>query len=173
LPGTRRVHVIYNPQYSEWLIKHAREAARSHGLELMAYEARDLATAARLYESVFASADARHDAFWLPQDATTVEESTILPIVLRESWNRSIPFFSSSLVHIKRGALFALYPNNVELGRNLANLALTFLAVESPKRGVSRLRDVHAGLNVRSAGHFGLAISPKVQRNFNFLYPEP
>lgn len=172
LPATRRVIVIYNPQHNEWLVKLAREAARTHGLELAAFEARDLASAARLYESAFAGADSPRDAVWLPIDPTTVDETTILPIVLREAWNRNVPIFSSSFLHIKRGALFALYPNNAELGRALANLATSMLAGEQPVRGVTPLRDVHAALNVRTASHFGITVSPRMQRAFHFLYTD-
>ena len=173
VPGARRVIVVYNPQNNEWLVKLAREAARAQGLELVAHEARDLASAARLYETVFAGADPRSDAVWLPIDATTVDESTILPIVLRESWNRNVPIFSSSFLHVKKGALFALYPNNAELGRALGNLAVSLLAGESPRRGVTPLREVHTALNLRTASHIGLTVTPRVQRNFSILFPEP
>lgn len=172
VPAMRRVIVVYNPAHNEWLIKLAREAARAHGLELVAYEARDLASAARLYETVFASADNRHDAVWLPIDPTSVDEATILPLVLRESWNRNVPIFSSSFLHVKKGALFAMYPNNMELGRHLANLATGLLAGD-PRRGVTPLREVHTGLNLRTASHIGLTISDRVQRSFEFIYPEP
>ncbi len=173
VPGARRVIVVYNPQNNDWLVKLAREAARAQGLELVAHEARDLASAARLYETVLAAADGRHDAVWLPIDATTVDESTILPIVLRESWNRNVPIFSSSFIHVKKGALFALYPNNAELGRALGKLALELLAGETPRRGVTPLREVHTALNLRTASHIGLNVSTRTQRAFNTLFPEP
>jgi putative ABC transport system substrate-binding protein len=173
LPGIKRVIVVYNPAYNEWLVKLARDAARSQGIELVAHEARDLASAARLYEAAFAATDSRHDAVWLPIDATTVDESTILPIVLRESWNRSVPIFSSSFLHVKKGALFALYPNNVELGRNLASLAVAMLTGDNLRRGVTPLREVYAALNLRTASHIGLNIGTRVQRGFDFLFPEP
>ncbi len=173
MPTVRRVMIVYNPQNNEWLLKLAREAARASNLELVGLEARDLASAARLYESAFAGADRKRDALWLPIDATTVDEATILPLVLREAWNRSVPVFSSSIVHVKRGALFALSPNNLDLGRNLANLATATLAGAPPPRGIMPLRDVHSALNLRTASHIGISISARVQRSFNFLYPEP
>ncbi|MFC3378971.1 ABC transporter substrate-binding protein [Rugamonas sp. CCM 8940] len=173
LPAMRRVIVVYNPQNSEALIRQAREAARGLGLELNALEAADLASAARRYESAFAAADGRHDALWLPPDATTVDESTILPIVLRESWNRSVPIFSSSILHVKKGALFALYPNNFELGRELAGLAGALLLGEPPRKGVSPLRAVRIAFNWRTASHIGLNIDAGQQRTFDFLFPEP
>lgn len=172
MPGVRRVIVVYNPQSNEWLIRLAREAARAQGLELVAYEARDLASAARLYEGAFAGSDSKRDAIWLPQDATTVDETTILPLVLKESWNRNIAVFSSSFLHVKKGALFALYPNNLELGRTLAWSALAHLSGEPRKRGVLPLRDVHIAVNVRTAGHLGLTLSYQ-QRSYDAVFPEP
>jgi putative ABC transport system substrate-binding protein len=173
LPNVKRVLVVYDPQNNDWLIKFAREAARAQGLELVAYEARDLATAAHLYETAFAGSDGKRDAFWLPQDATTVDETTILPIVLRESWNRNVPVFSSSFLHVKKGALFALYPNNVELGRSLANSALSAMSGQSRRRGVLPLREVHTAVNLRTASHIGLNIGYQQQRSFDFVFPEP
>ena len=173
LPAVRRVIVVYNPQNSEPLIRLAREAARAQGLELVALEAADLAGAVRRYESAFAGADSRLDALWLPPDATTVDESTILPLVLRESWDRNLPIFSSSILHVKKGALFALFPNNTELGRDLANLAAAALVGEPQKHGVTPLRAVRTAFNWRTANHIGLTMDANQQRGFDFLYPEP
>jgi putative ABC transport system substrate-binding protein len=173
LSSVRRVTVIYDPRYNDWLIKLAREAAKAQGLELVAYEARDLATAARLYESAFESSDGRRDAIWLPQDATTVDEATILPLVLNESWNRSVPVFSSSFLHVKKGVLFALYPNNLNLGHTLAATAQAVLSGDFHKRGMLPLRDVYTAVNIRTASHLGLNIGYQQQRNFDFIFPEP
>jgi putative ABC transport system substrate-binding protein len=172
-PGVRRVVVIYHPTNNDWAIKLAREAARAQGLELAAYEARDTAAAARLYESFFASADGRRDALWLPLDAVTVDEATIVPMVLREAWGRNVAVFSSSFLHVRKGALFALYPNNQELGRDLASLALGLASGEPPRRGVTPLRQVYNALNLRTAGHLGIAPGARVLRSFDFLFPEP
>lgn len=173
LPGTKKVTVIYDPQHNEWLIKLAREAAKNQGLELVTREAHDLASAAHLYEAAFAAADSRLDAVWLPQDATTVDEDTILPLVLKESWSRGVPVFSSSFLHVKKGALFALYPNNLGLGHDLASSALGVLAGESRKHGLSPLREVLTAVNLRTASHIGLNIDYQQQRNFDFVFPEP
>ncbi|MES2262244.1 MAG: ABC transporter substrate binding protein [Pseudomonadota bacterium] len=173
VPGVRRVIVVYNPQYNQPLLKLAREAARSQGLELLALEAGDLAGAVRRYESAFAGADGRYDALWLPQDATTVEEATVLPLVLKESWNRNVPIFSSSILHVKKGALFALYPNNFELGRDLANLALGLLNGDAPRPGVAPLRAVRTAFNTRTASHIGLNVGATQQHGFDFIFPEP
>lgn len=172
-PAIKRVVTVFNPANNEWLLKLAREAARGAELDLAAFEARDLATAARQFEIGFAGADGKRDAVWLPIDPTTVDENTILPIVLREAWKRNVALFSSSVLHVKRGALFALYPNNIELGRNIAHLATAWLAGDVPTRGVTPLRDVHAALNLRTASHIGLTVPIRTQRVFHSQYPVP
>ncbi|MQA36850.1 ABC transporter substrate-binding protein [Rugamonas aquatica] len=173
LPGIRRVIVVYNPAVNEAQIRLAREAARGLGLELAALEASDLAGAARAYETQLAAADGHRDALWLPQDSTTVEETTILPLVLKESWSRNVPVFSSSVLHVKKGVLFGMYPNNVQLGRDLAALALAMQNGEQPKRGVSPLRAVRSALNSRTASHIGLNLVSSQQRSFDAVFPEP
>jgi putative ABC transport system substrate-binding protein len=173
LPGIKRVTVIYDPQHNDWLIKLAREAAKAQGLELVTREAHDLASAAHLYDAAFAVADSRQDAIWLPQDATTVDDETILPLVLKESWSRGLPVFSSSFLHVKKGVMFALYPNNLGLGRDLASSALGVLSGESRKRGVSPLREVLTAVNLRTASHIGLNLDYQQQRSFDFVFPEP
>jgi putative ABC transport system substrate-binding protein len=173
LPATRRVIVVYNPQTNEPLMRLAREAARAQGLELVALEAANLAGAARIYETQLAAADGRHDALWLLQDPVTAEETTILPMVLKESWSRNLPVFSSSVLHVKKGVLFGLYPNNLQLGRDLATLALAIQNGETVRRGVAPLRAVRAALNIRTASHIGLNLVASQQRAFDAVFPQP
>lgn len=173
MPAAKRVFVVYDPRNNAWLIRLAREAARAQGLELVAYEAQDLRGAMQQYQAVFAAADSRTDALWLPQDTTTVEERSVLPLVLQESWNRSLAIFSSSFGHVRRGVLFALYPDNVELGKSLAGLALGILASGNHGgHGMMPLRDVRIAVNLRTAQHLGLDLS-RQQQGFDLVFPEP
>lgn len=173
-PNVRRVFVVYDPRQNAWLIRLAREAARHLGLELVAQEAADLKTAMRFYQENLAAIDPKRDALWLPQDSVTVDESSVLPLVLQESWSRSLAVFSSSMTHVKRGALFSLYPNNVELGYNLANSALRQMAsAGGPANAISPLKDVLVAVNVRTAGHLGLNIDQRQQQAFDMVFPKP
>jgi putative ABC transport system substrate-binding protein len=171
-PKTQRVFVVFEPRQNGWLIKLAKEAARAHGIELVAQEAGDLKSALSIYQSIFATAEAKRDALWLPQDSATVDESLVMPLVLQESWNKNIPVFSSNVSHVKRGALFALYPNNIELGHNLATSAIGMASGNPAVRGVLPLRDVLTAFNTRTASHLGLAPSPAQQQGFDLLFPE-
>lgn len=170
-PATKRVFVVYDPGFNDWLMKLAKEAARAQELELVAYEAHDLRGAVRFYREIFSAADGHSDVLWLPHDSTTVEESSILPLVLQESWNRNIAVFSSNSGHVRRGVLFSLYPDNVALGKSLAGLAQGFLLSGGYKRrGMMPLRDVQSVVNLRTAKHLGL--NPGPEPDFDTTLPE-
>jgi len=172
MPAARRVFVVYDPRQNGWLMRLAKEAARTQGMELVAYEAQDLRNAMRAYQEIFAAVDSHQDALWLPQDSTTVEEGTVLPMVLQESWNRNLAMFSSNFSHVKRGVLFSLYPNNVGLGRYLAGSALGFLnSGDYPARGMIPLREVLMAVNLRSAKHLGCNPGRQSQ-GFDLAFPE-
>lgn len=172
-PAMRRVFVVFNPQHNAWLIRVAQEAARIHEIELVAYEARDLKSASLRYREILATMQPRRDALWLPQDSTTVEDTSVLPLILEEAWNRSLVVFSSNVAHVRRGALFALYPNNTGLGRDLATSALEFLATgNTGNRGVVPLKNVLLAVNVRTASHLGIQMSHQQQREFDLVFPE-
>jgi len=173
VPGARRVLVVHDPRQNAWLMRRAREAGRANNLELVAQEADDLKVAIRFYQDAFATADPKRDVLWLPQDSTTVDDSAVLPLVLQEAWNRGVAVFSSSVGHVKRGALFALYPNNVELGRSLASSAQAALSPAGhATRGVVPLKEVLVAVNLRTASHLGLQLGAR-QQSFDLVFPEP
>jgi putative ABC transport system substrate-binding protein len=172
MPGARRIFTVYDPRQNAWMMRLAKEAARNQGFELVAYEAQDLRGAMLAYQKIFAVADGGQDALWLPQDSTTVEDSTVLPLVLQESWSHNLAVFSSSFGHVKRGVLFSLYPDNVEMGRHLAGAALDFLATGAANEatGIVPLREVLMAVNLRTAKHLGLGTG-RLQ-NFDMSFPE-
>ena len=171
MPATKRVFVAYDPRINGWLITLAKEAAHSQGLKLVAYEARDLRSAVRFYQEFFSAADGHSEVLWLLQDSTTVEESSVLPLVLQKSWDHNIAVFSSNPTHVRRGVLFSLYPDNAALGKSLAGLAQGFLiSGEYRKRGRMPLRDVQSAINLRTAQHLGL--KPARYQSFDTTFPE-
>jgi len=170
MPGAHRVIVVYDPRQNAWLIRLAREAARKYGLELQAIEASDLKSAVKAYQDQLANSDPKKDALWLPQDSSTVEETSVLPLVLEEAWRRNLAVFSSSVSHVKRGALFSLYPNNVALGRQLAASAQNYTPVNQSVSTVVPLKDALLAVNVRTASHLGLQLSTR-QQEFDLVFP--
>ncbi len=171
MPRAKRVFTVYDPRQNAWLIELAKEGARTQGLELVTYQAQDLRSAILAYQEIFATTDPSRDALWLPQDSTTVEDSAVLPMVLKDSWNRNLAVFSSSFGHVKRGVLFSLYPNNVELGRHLADSALSFLASgKNETSGMVPLREVLMAINLRTAQHLGINTGRPLR--FDMAFPE-
>jgi putative ABC transport system substrate-binding protein len=91
--------------------------------------------------------------------------------VLKESWDNNLAVFSSSFGHVRRGVLFSLYPNNVELGRHLAGSALGMIASGgSEVSSMLPLREVLIAINLRTAKHLGLTISRP--QSFDMAFPE-
>lgn len=171
MPKARRVFAVYDPRQNAWMMRLAKEAARAQGLEFTAFEARDLRSATLAYQKIFATADSSQDALWLPHDSTTVEEGSVLPLVLEESWSRNLAVFSSNFGHVRRGVLFSLYPNNVELGRHLAGSALGFLSsAGNEPSGMFPLREVLMAINLRTARHLGVDTSRP--QSFDMAFPE-
>lgn len=183
MPQGRRIMVVYDPKQNGWLMRLARDAARANGFELLTWEVDDLRAAVKAYQEVMGSADSKRDALWLPQDSTTVEDSAVLPLVLRESWEQNLAVFSSSLAHVKRGALFALYPNNRDMGKALAAAMLGQMGQPTPLgpgsassgpagKGMQPLRDVLLAVNTRTAAHLGMNLGGSSLR-FSLAFPEP
>jgi putative ABC transport system substrate-binding protein len=171
MPRAKRIFAVYDSQQNDWLIRLAKEGARAQGMELVAYPAQDLRSAMLAYQKILSTANPQYDALWLPHDPVTVEENVVLPMVLKESWNRNLAVFSSSFSHVKRGVLFSAYPNNVELGRHLADSALNFQSSgENETSGMVPLREVLMAINLRTAQHLGINTSRTI--NFDMAFPE-
>jgi putative ABC transport system substrate-binding protein len=165
------VFVVYNPAASDWLIRLAKQSAHEQGLELVGYEVPNLRGAVQSYQKIFSAANSQSDALWLPQDPTTVEDSSILPLVLQESWNQNIAVFSSNFSYVRRGVLLSLFPDNLALGKSLGTLAQGILSSGGYRqRGMMPLRDVQSAINLRTAKHLG--INPKLLQGFNMTFPE-
>ena len=173
LPDVKRIIAVFDPSRSSWLIRLARAAARAQGFDLTTVEAHDLAEAASSYSQLFTKADGRRDAIWVLPDSTTAEEGTLLPLVLRESWNHGMAVFSSNMGHLKNGVLFSMSSDHRELGRSLANTAMRILSGDTSSKGIFPLRDVKIGINSRTAKHLGIAPNAFQQRDYDFIYPEP
>lgn len=169
-PGVRRIYTVYDPRQNAWMMRLAKDAARTLGMELVAREAQDLRGAMQIYQEILDRANSDTDALWLPQDSTTVDEGSVLPMVLQESWKRNLAVFSSSFGHVKRGVLFSLYPNNVELGRRLAGSALDLASSGGSGSGILPLREVLMAVNVRTAKHLEIDIGR--QQKFDMAFPE-
>jgi putative ABC transport system substrate-binding protein len=174
-PSVKRVHVVYSPDRSEWLVQIAQNSAKKFGLQLFAYKSNDIKNSALIYRDILSKARPEEDAIWLLPDPVAVDSKIILPLLLRETWNNSLFLISSSPTYVKRGALFALFPDNRSMGRSLEKMAETYLGDDAVDMNntVLPLKDLQAAINVRTAEHLGLALTGAQRKDYALIFPAP
>ncbi len=175
LPDIKNVSVVYNRANSEWLVSLGQSAAKRHGVRLLAYPVEDSRGAAKVYRDILANSRQSTDAIWLLPDATVVEDRVILPLILKGAWDNYLAVFSSNPAHVRRGALFSLFPDNKAMGVSIVKLAQRVLSEggNGAASSIVPLTDLQAALNTRTADHLGLAISIEQQREFALVFPAP
>lgn len=174
-PSIKRVHVVYNPEDSAWIIQEARSSARKRNFQLLPYKSDDIKSSALIYRDILNKAQPGDDAIWLLPDSVAVDDKLILPLLLKGAWDKSVLIFSSNPVHVKRGTLFALFPDNKRMGRSLAKMAEADSAggAANVNNGIIPLADLQAAINVRTAEHVGLNLSEEERRSFALVFPAP
>lgn len=91
-------------------------------------------------------------------------------MLLDVAWKKNLVVFSSNPLHVKHGALFAVYPDNRKMGASLGNLANRILTSDVDQK-MSPLQDVLLAVNERTGNHLGLSLSSKVRDEVNLLLP--
>lgn len=167
----KKVIVVYNPDKSEWLIKEAQSAASMHGLELVTYTTSSLSESAKIYRNVFKLLRVKDAAIWLPPDSTSIDNRTLLSIVLEQSWARNVVVFSSSPAHVNKGVLFAMYPDNLKLGQSLGAVALEKLNGGIKLNRMVPVEDLKTAFNKRTAEHLGVRFTSEDLRNYDVVFP--
>lgn len=174
VPNAKEVTVIFDPRQKAWEIERARKVAGAFALNLNAFPAEDLRLSAELYRKVLAQIKDGSIAIWLPQDNAAMDEQALLPVVLQEAWERNFVVFSGNLDHVRKGALFSLYPDNFGMGRSLAALALERLKNGTAgTAAINPLRDLLLAVNLRTAEHLGLHFASRDRQQFDLVFPTP
>ena len=174
-PSVKRVHVVYSPDDSEWLIQIAQNVCSKLNIKLRAYKSNDIKASALIYRDILNNTRPGEDAIWLLPDPVAVDSRIILPLLLRGAWNNNIELFSSNPGYVKRGALFALFPDNKLMGRSLAKLAESYLGADAAemRNFITPLKDLQAAINVRTADHNGLTLSSEERKDYALIFPAP
>lgn len=171
-PNTRDVTVIYDPIRKSGEIALAHNAAKSRGLTLHAQPSTDLRRSAAIYQKALQEIDDGSGSIWLPQDNAAMDDHALIPQLLRDAWDKRFVVFSGNLDHVRKGALFSLYPNNSGMGRSLAVMARD-RAQGRTSRGatIEPLRDLLTAVNLRTAEHLGLRFTTVAKRAFGMTFP--
>ncbi len=170
VPRVMRVSVVYNPARNDWLIRRARVAAQRYSLELIAMSAHNLKAAAPLYRDIIRSANSSQ-SIWLLQDETTLDQRVILPMILKKAWENQFVVFSDNPGHVKKGALFSLYPNNIAMGQAIGSVALKRFQTGDRKVEVLPARNLLIAVNTRTAKRLDLRFTSAQRREFDLLFP--
>lgn len=175
-PGVEQVNIIYHREHEQWMIDRSVEIARQHGITLNPIPVDRLQEAASSYRGILASQKSDREALWLSQDSQVLDEQVILPMILKEAWDRRLIVFSSNPSHVRRGVLFALYPDNHKMGRSLGTLTMDLhdhlVHSRSGKlAGIRMLDDLLMAFNVRTAGRLGIRYTRDDLNGFDLVFP--
>ncbi len=170
LPQISNIHTIYLPDQNGWLIKQAKVAAKNQQMTLQAQGAHNIHKLAELYKSLLDNIDPTKSALWLPYTGRGLERA-LMQKVLETAWERNIVVFSSNFSDVKRGVLFSLYPDNFEMGKSLAKMAIQRIGNNEQPHRITLVDTLLKAVNLRTADHLGLHFTKTQEKNFDFIYP--
>lgn len=168
-PGIGRVLVVTSVDNDEPLLRAARSAARSIGLEIVEYQATDLREATQHFWNIFRYANPRHDAIWILNDSLVDAEST-LPQILENAWLQRFLVVSNVVEHVRQGALIGTFLDGNGLGIRLADLATD--AAVGKQVGQTLGEDVEYAINARVALHLGLQFNERIKARYGLVVGE-
>lgn len=169
-PDIERIYVVYRPQATGWLLSAGKTAAHDRGLELIATPSEDIQQAGAAFARILQQARPGKDAIWLTLDPV-VPAKQLLPVLLREAWDKQLVIFSNNPLDVSKGALFALYPDFPAMGQQLAERARKQLG-KNPPSTPEASEHLNSALNTRTASHLGIVLSGQQQQSFQQFYPE-
>lgn len=169
-PDVERVFMVYRPQSTGWLLAAGKAAARDHGLELIGIPSEDVQQAGTAFARILSQTRPGKDAIWLTLDPV-VPVNMLLPVLLREAWDKQLALVSNNPLDVGKGALFALYPDYPAMGRQLAERARKQMG-KNPSSGPEASEHLNGALNTRTASHLGIVPSSQQLQSFQQFYPE-
>ena len=169
-PSREKIIVVYNSLKNKWLIDIAKRQAAEIGVQLVAYNATNLKQAAIIYNDLLSESNLDKSALWLLQDRTVVDSKIVLPFILEKSWQKNMIVFSSALGHVSKGVLFAMYPDNIAHGEQLADMLLRSSS-RAKKDSIIPSIGLLKAINSRTAEHLGVNLSKSELREYDLVFP--
>ena len=169
VPDVKTVHIVTDPEKNSFNIQRASDALTEQGMTLAVHRARDVREAAGVYRDLMQTLD-EDDAVWILPKGSFVSNA-VLAILLQESWEKYFVVFSSNPIHVKRGALFSIYPNNYKMGISLGSLARDVARGSSVERRMQALEDVFVTVNERTSNHLGINLTEAMRAEIDLILP--
>lgn len=168
-PSTRRVFVVVKPGKNIAQLATAQLALNQMGIQLMIEEAEGVREAANRYRALTDTLVAG-DAVWvMPGDRFV--NNALLAILLQAAWKSDFVVFSSNPTHVKRGALFSVYPDNFEMGVRLGEIARDVANGVSLEAKMEPLRSLFVTVNERTSNHLGIIITDDMKEHIDLILP--
>lgn len=169
-PDINRVYFIYSQHNNGWLADHARTISKKYNLEFVPLQVEDLKQATFQYKIVLKSVQPKTDAIWIPLD-NIAPLDILLPDILQVSWDKHITVFSNNMLHVRRGALFSLYPDHDKQGRRLVALLQRHLENNNIPATLYPSVDFKIAVNIRTATHLDMRYSREMIKKFDQVFP--
>lgn len=171
-PDIKNVHVAFVIKNNKWLIELADTTAQNMGLNLVPHPVTDIKDSAHQFRKIIEMANPKTDAIWILQNPSIVDKSTILPFILKESWKRSLVVFSSSPEHVKRGALFSVFPDHKNIGRQLGVMINESADNDFVSEAILvPVKDTKFVANIRTFEHLGIDLSKEDEELIDIVFP--
>lgn len=165
LPNARRIGTVYDTR-NQALVNEAKREAGRYGLTLVGAPVEN---AAEVPEG-FRTLAGKVDALWSFPD-TTVYSREAAQFILLFSFRNRLPLMGFSRGYVRAGALFALYADYKDVGRQLGELAQDILSGRSARDiplGVPRRHAL--AVNMRVADALGAKVSAEVRASAEELF---
>lgn len=169
-PDVDTVTVVYSKKDHWHQIQRAREVAAEEGVKLNAIaENGSMEQGATTYRDLIDENYSTDNALWILQGDNALKSRPVLYDLLKATWNADVVMFSSNPSFVRYGALFSMFPNNVELGGRLAEELQRLRDTGKPRFGFTE--SLKFAVNVRTAEHLNLKLAPSLVRTFDLTFP--
>jgi len=167
-PHIQIVIAFYHAQDQAW-VPLATQAAHAIGLHLEPIAVTDAVSAVQRLTETLKTLDPQTTALWFTANTIELDSELLFPWILEQTWARNIVAFSDTITHAKRGFLFALSPDYLEVGAELGRR----LHASGTQAKFSLTRAARFALNLRTARHLGLPVPDDLIRRADRLFPQP
>ncbi len=169
-PNIDRVFFVHSQKNNGWLTQRARKISKKYNIEFIPLVVENFKQASFQYKIVLKSVQKKTDAIWIPLD-NVAPLNILLPEILQVAWDKQITVFSNNLLHVRRGALFALYPDSYKQGRRLVALLQRYLDRPNSPPYLYPTVDFKIGVNIKTATHLNMRYSREMIKKFDKVFP--
>ncbi len=158
-PGTRNIGLIYHSPDFEPIIEEIRNAAEDYGIRVRARKVEDIS---RL-PGIFRGLSDEIDAFWMLADDYIITPQTTQYLLL-QTLRRRLPCVGISPPYVRAGALFCLYWDSGDIGKQAGEMAIDILT-GPPEVPIPPLRPRRQFLylNQNVASQLNIQIPPRLR----------